>query len=101
MNEDYLWNGGGEPDPEIVHLEETLAVFRHRPRVPLDGGAPIPFVSDYSVDPAWSPDGRFVAYSGPDIGTTFSVNVMSAADSGSLSPARTLNEMPSTARAGS
>jgi hypothetical protein len=34
MNEEYLWNGGGEPDPEIVHLEETLAAFRHRPRMP-------------------------------------------------------------------
>jgi Tol biopolymer transport system component len=30
-------------------------------------------VNEYSLDPAWAPDGRFVVYSGPDIGTTFSV----------------------------
>jgi hypothetical protein len=30
-------------------------------------------VGSYSVDPAWSPDGRFVIYSGPDIGTKFAV----------------------------
>ena len=31
------------------------------------------FVQEYSVDPAWSPDGDFVVYSGADIGTTFPV----------------------------
>ena len=31
---------------------------------------------DYSVDPAWQPSGRFVVYSGPDIGTTFSVKAV-------------------------
>jgi Tol biopolymer transport system component len=45
-------------------------------RVPLDGGSPAPFVQDYSVDPTWSPDGQFVVYSGPDIGTTFSVKAV-------------------------
>ena len=31
---------------------------------------------EYALDPAWSPDGRFVIYSGPDIGTTFSVKAV-------------------------
>lgn len=31
-----------------------------------------------STDPAWSPDGRFVLYSGPDIGTTFEVRAATA-----------------------
>ncbi len=35
--------------------------------------APLPFVREYSVDPVWSPDGRFVVYSGADIGTRFSI----------------------------
>lgn len=48
-------------------------------RVPLDGRPPSAFVRDYSMDPAWSPDGRFVAYSGADIGTTFAVKAVSAA----------------------
>jgi hypothetical protein len=35
-------------------------------------------VQDYSVDPAWAPDGSFVVYSGPDIGTTFSLKAVTA-----------------------
>ncbi len=36
MNEDYLWDGSGPPDPEIARLEETLAPFRYsvRPLAP-------------------------------------------------------------------
>jgi hypothetical protein len=35
MNDDYLWDGSGDPDPEIARLEDALARYRHRPR-PLD-----------------------------------------------------------------
>jgi Tol biopolymer transport system component len=31
---------------------------------------------EYSVDPVWSPEGDFVVYSGPDIGTTFPVKAV-------------------------
>jgi len=48
----------------------------HLFRIPIDGGTPALFLRDYSVDPAWEPDGRFVVYSGPDIGTTFSVKAV-------------------------
>src|SRR5208282_4817239 len=34
MNDDYLWDGSGEPDPEIQKLESTLAKFRHQGRAP-------------------------------------------------------------------
>jgi Tol biopolymer transport system component len=50
----------------------------HLYRVPLDGHSPTLFVKEYSVDPAWAPDGRFVVYSGPDIGTTFSLKAATA-----------------------
>jgi Tol biopolymer transport system component/DNA-binding winged helix-turn-helix (wHTH) protein len=50
----------------------------HLFRVPVDGSPPVPFVREYSLDPAWAPDGRFVLYSGPDIGTTFSVRAATA-----------------------
>jgi Tol biopolymer transport system component len=40
-------------------------------RIFLSGEPPLPLVSEYSVDPVWSPDGRFLVYSGADIGTTF------------------------------
>ncbi len=48
----------------------------HLFQVPIDGRSPAVFLHDYSVDPAWQPSGRFVVYSGPDIGTTFSVQAV-------------------------
>lgn len=59
-------------------------------RVPLDGGAPVPFVSEYSLDPAWSPNGDFVVFSGADIGTTFPVKAAKADASAYQLPALTL-----------
>jgi Tol biopolymer transport system component len=42
-------------------------------RVPLNGPSPSLLVNEYSVDPVWSPDGRFLLYSGPDNGVEFMV----------------------------
>jgi Tol biopolymer transport system component len=50
----------------------------HLFRVPVDGPSVTPFLQEYSVDPAWAPDGSFVVYSGPDIGTTFSMKAVTA-----------------------
>ena len=33
-DDDYLWDGSGTPDPEIVRLEQTLGVLRHRGTMP-------------------------------------------------------------------
>ena len=35
MNEEYLWDKSGEPDPEIEELEQILGVLRYQPK-PLD-----------------------------------------------------------------
>jgi Tol biopolymer transport system component len=40
-------------------------------RIALNGDSPLPLVSEYSVDPVWSPDGRFLMFSGADVGTSF------------------------------
>jgi hypothetical protein len=32
MNEDYLWDKSGEPDPQIQQLEELLGTLRYQPR---------------------------------------------------------------------
>jgi Tol biopolymer transport system component len=37
----------------------------------LDNSPPTPLVSEYSIDPVWSPDGKYLIYSGADVGTTF------------------------------
>jgi hypothetical protein len=35
MNEEYLWDKSGEPDPEIQELEQILGALRYQPK-PLD-----------------------------------------------------------------
>ncbi len=40
MKDDYLWDGSGEPDPEIQHLESSLGRFRHKRPAP-DFSAPL------------------------------------------------------------
>ncbi len=32
MNDDYLWDKTGEPDPEILELEQVLGTLRYQPR---------------------------------------------------------------------
>ena len=32
MNDDYLWDKSGEPDPQIQQLEEILGTLRHQPK---------------------------------------------------------------------
>ena len=32
MNDDYLWDKSGEPDPEIKKLEEILGTLRYQPK---------------------------------------------------------------------
>lgn len=34
LKNDYLWDGSGEPDPEVVKLERALGKFRHTGRAP-------------------------------------------------------------------
>jgi Tol biopolymer transport system component len=59
-------------DPSAANDHRAPHLFQ----VPADGGPPTVFLRDYSVDPAWQPSGRYVIYSGPDIGTTFSVKAV-------------------------
>jgi Tol biopolymer transport system component len=40
-------------------------------RIALNGDSPLPLTSEYSVDPVWSPDRRFLVFSGADVGTSF------------------------------
>ncbi len=63
----------------------------HLFRVPIDGQPPTPLVREYSVDPAWAPDGSFVIYSGADIGTTFSLKAVTADARPHSLPALTLS----------
>jgi Tol biopolymer transport system component len=64
-------NAAWSPDGKSI----VVGVLHDRePRLmsfPAAGGSPLPLVYEYSVDPAWSPDGQFLLYSGADVGMTF------------------------------
>lgn len=66
------------PDGQSLTTAANDHGVPHLFRVPLDRGAPALFVKDYSIDPLWAPDGRFMVYSGPDVGTNFSVKAVTA-----------------------
>ena len=61
------------PDGSSVSTAVDDRGVPHLYRIPIDGSSPASLVHDYSTDPTWSPDGRFVIYSGPDVGTQFAV----------------------------
>ena len=57
MNDDYLWDGSGEPDPEIQKLENSLAKFRHQglaPELPRVSAARQPRFWQRLVSSNWS-----------------------------------------------
>lgn len=68
------WATDGESIIVAAYHDGAPRLFR----VSLDGRATVSFLSEHSIDPMWSPDGRFLAYSGPDVGTTFPVKAASA-----------------------
>lgn len=51
MNDDYLWDGSGEPDPEVQKLEKALGRFRHK--------AVAPAFDEVAIVPAVDPSGAW------------------------------------------
>ena len=78
------------PDGQSITSAADDHGIPHLFRVPIDGRSPALFVREYAVDPAWSPDGTFVVFSGPDIGTTFSVKAVTTDSAPHSLPALTL-----------
>ena len=66
------------PDGQSITSASVDDGVPHLFRIPVDGHSPEPFVQEYSVDRVRAPDGHLVVYSGPDIGTTFSVRAVTA-----------------------
>jgi Tol biopolymer transport system component len=80
------WEPDGKSLTSAVDIQGVPQLFR----IPIDGSPPVPLVREYSVDPAWTPDGQFVFYSGPDIGTSFSVKATAVAATAHSLPGMTL-----------
>ena len=47
-------------------------------KIPAEGGDPQLLVRDQARDPVWAPSGRFILYSGADVGMTFAIKAVSA-----------------------
>lgn len=78
------------PDGQSITSAAEERGVPHLFQIPMDGRAATRLVQEYSVDAAWAPDGRFVVYSGPDIGTTFSVKAVTKEGAEQPVPALTL-----------
>jgi len=78
------------PDGKSITTAAEDHGVTHLFRVPLDGRPPTVFITEHSIDPTWAPNGGFVVYSGPDIGTTFSVKAVATDGTPHPLPALTL-----------
>ncbi|HYL72294.1 MAG TPA: DNA-binding protein, partial [Candidatus Dormibacteraeota bacterium] len=66
------------PDSRAVISAALRAGEPRLMRIPVNGDAPLPLVSEYSMNPVWSPDGQFLVYAGADVGTTFPLRAAAA-----------------------
>ncbi len=71
-------NPAWAPDGQSVVIAVVRDGEPRLTRIFLNGDLPLPLVSEYSIDPVWSPDGRFLVYSGADVGTTFPLRAAAA-----------------------
>jgi Tol biopolymer transport system component/DNA-binding winged helix-turn-helix (wHTH) protein len=62
------------PDGQSITTAAGDSSDPHLFRVPLNGHSPSELIRENSLDPIWAPEGDFVVFTGPDIGTSFSVN---------------------------
>jgi len=79
LNGTPAWSPDGASLTVSARVDGVPRLFR----VGLDGSPPSLLVPEHALEPVWSPDGKRVAYSGPDVGTTFPV-LAAAADGSPL-----------------
>lgn len=92
IGEDLTLHGAMDwaPDGEALVAGAVLDGKPHVVRLPL-AGRPVSIVETFGLSPAWSPDGRLVVYSGPDVGTQFTVAAASSQGAAVALPLITLN----------
>jgi serine/threonine protein kinase/Tol biopolymer transport system component len=64
---DLAWT----PDSQSIVGAIMLAGEPRLSRIHLNGGTPQPMATEYSINPVWSPDGKYLVYSGADVGMRF------------------------------
>jgi len=68
------WSPDGQWIAVAANRDGQPALFK----LPINGGAPIPLVQGFALDPVWAPSGRFLIYSGADVGTMFPLKAVAA-----------------------
>jgi Tol biopolymer transport system component len=68
------WSPDGQWITVAVDEGAGPRVFKFSP----DGRSAVRMTSGYSVNPVWSPDGRFLVYAGAQVGTAFPLQAMTA-----------------------
>ena len=68
------WSPDGQWIAVAANRDGQPALFK----LPVNGGAPVLLVQGFALDPVWSPSGRFLIYSGADVGTTFALKAVAA-----------------------
>jgi Tol biopolymer transport system component len=64
---DLTWT----PDSQSIVGAIVQAGEPRLSRIHLNGGPPQPMATEYSINPVWSPDGKYLVYSGADVGMRF------------------------------
>ena len=70
---------GWTHDGQSIVVARKVHGVPHIFRVSVDGRSMVSLTQEYSEGPVCAPDGRFVVYSGPNIGTTFPVKAVTSA----------------------
>jgi dipeptidyl aminopeptidase/acylaminoacyl peptidase len=68
------WSPDGQWIAVAANRNGQPALFK----LPINGGTPVLLVPGFALDPVWSPSGRFLIYSGADVGTTFALKAVAA-----------------------
>jgi Tol biopolymer transport system component len=66
------WSADGKFIAVAAHEGDGSRVFK----VPVDGGAPVRLVDEFSSWPVWSPDGSLILYAAPLVGPGYAVKAV-------------------------
>jgi len=64
------------PDSKWIAVTASEGAESSIFKVPVDGGAPVRLTKEISSNPVWSPDGKLIVYSGPQVGILLTVKAM-------------------------
>jgi Tol biopolymer transport system component len=66
------------PDGKWLAIAALQGAEPHLFKIPDNDAPAIALTDDYALDPVWSPSGRFLVYTGEDVGTMFEVRAVGA-----------------------